>query len=100
LARRVRPGSWCRRRQPSDTCLSRHERQKSLGAREAAKALELSGQCDIVHLCVTASPQVEALLRGPDDVIASVKRGFIVIDCSTSSPVSRLAFSEEMRVLA
>jgi 3-hydroxyisobutyrate dehydrogenase-like beta-hydroxyacid dehydrogenase len=49
-----------------------------------------------VHLCVTGSPQVEANLRGPDGVIASGRRGLIVIDCSTSNPVSTLALGREL----
>jgi 3-hydroxyisobutyrate dehydrogenase-like beta-hydroxyacid dehydrogenase len=73
------------------------EHLKSLGAAEAATARELAARCDIVHLCVTGSPQVEANLRGPDGVIASGKRGLIVIDCSTSNPVSTLALGAELK---
>ncbi len=71
------------------------ERLKSLGAREAATPLELAQACDIVHLCVTGSPQVEAVMRGPQGVLASRKSGLIVIDCSTSNPVSTLALADE-----
>jgi 3-hydroxyisobutyrate dehydrogenase-like beta-hydroxyacid dehydrogenase len=74
------------------------EHLKSLGAREATTVRELAAQCDIVHLCVTGSPQVEALLRGADGVIASGRRGLIVIDCSTSNPVSTLALGQEMEL--
>ena len=73
------------------------EHLKSLGAREASSAREVAESSDIVHLCVTGSPQVEANLRGPDGVIASGKRGLIVIDCSTSNPVSTLALGEELK---
>ena len=73
------------------------EHLKSLGATEATTPRELAAQCDIVHLCVTGSPQVEANLRGPDGVIASARRGLIVIDCSTSNPVSTLALGEELK---
>ena len=73
------------------------EHLKSLGATEAKTPRELAARCDIVHLCVTGSPQVEANLRGPDGVMASGKRGLIVIDCSTSNPVSTLALGEELK---
>jgi 3-hydroxyisobutyrate dehydrogenase-like beta-hydroxyacid dehydrogenase len=73
------------------------EHLKSLGATEAATPRELAAQCDIVHLCVTGSPQVEANLRGPDGVIASGRKGLIVIDCSTSNPVSTLALGDELK---
>ena len=69
----------------------------SLGAKEAKSPRELAAQCDIVHLCVTGSPQVEANLRGADGVIASGRRGLVVIDCSTSNPVSTLALGEELQ---
>ena len=73
-----------RNRAPVDDLLS-------LGATEASSARELAAQCDIVHLCVTGSPQVEALVQGPDGIAAAKRRGLIVIDCSTSNPVSTLA---------
>jgi 3-hydroxyisobutyrate dehydrogenase-like beta-hydroxyacid dehydrogenase len=73
------------------------EHLKSLGATEAKTPRELAAQCDIVHLCVTGSPQVEANLRGADGVMASGRKGLIVVDCSTSNPVSTLALGEELK---
>ncbi len=70
------------------------ERLVKLGASEAKTPRELAAQCDIVHLCVTASPQVEAVMNGPDGIFASGREGLIVIDCSTSNPVSTLALAE------
>ena len=73
------------------------EHLKSLGAREAATPRELAAQCEIVHLCVTGSPQVEATLRGPDGLLAGGAPGTVIIDCSTSNPVSTLALAEEAK---
>lgn len=70
------------------------ERLLALGATEAKTPRELAAQCDIVHLCVTASPQVEAVMHGPDGIFASGRKGLIVIDCSTSNPVSTLALAD------
>jgi 3-hydroxyisobutyrate dehydrogenase-like beta-hydroxyacid dehydrogenase len=67
----------------------------SLGAREAKTAREVAQACDIVHLCVTGSTQVEALVRGPDGLLAGSKPGLIIVDCSTSNPVSTLALAAE-----
>ncbi len=78
-----------RNREPVDDLIGR-------GAKEAASPRELAEQCDIVHLCVTGSPQVEAIVRGPDGLIASGRQGLIVIDCSTSDPVSTLQLAEEL----
>lgn len=71
------------------------EHLKSLGAREAATPRELAAQCEIVHLCVTGSPQVEANMRGADGLLAGAKPGTVIVDCSTSNPVSTLALAEE-----
>ncbi|MDH5540914.1 MAG: NAD(P)-dependent oxidoreductase [Rhizobacter sp.] len=73
------------------------EHLKSLGAQEVKTARELAAACDIVHLCVTGSPQVEGVMRGPDGLLAGAKPGLIVIDCSTSNPVSTLALAAEAR---
>lgn len=68
-----------------------------LGAKEAKTAREVAAACDIVHLCVTGSTQVEALVRGPDGLLAGAKPGMIIIDCSTSNPVSTLALAAEAK---
>ena len=79
-----------RNRQPVEHLLG-------LGATEAGSARELAEACDIVHLCVTGSPQVEALVRGPDGLLASNKAGLVIVDCSTSNPVSTLALAAEIQ---
>lgn len=68
---------------------------KSLGATEVASPADLAAACDIIFICVTGSPQVEALMRGPDGVFAHGKPGLIVVDCSTSNPVSTQALAAE-----
>jgi len=73
------------------------EHLKTLGAHEVATARELAQACEIVHLCVTGSPQVEALVRGPDGLLAGAKPGSVIIDCSTSNPVSTLTLAEEAK---
>ncbi len=67
------------------------------GAAEAKTAKEVAERSDIVHICVTGSPQVESLIRGPDGIIASGKEGLIVIDCSTADPVSTLQLAAELK---
>jgi hypothetical protein len=67
------------------------EALKALGAREAATPRDVAQACDIVHLCVTGSPQVEQVIGGADGIASADRRGLIVIDCSTSNPVSTLA---------
>lgn len=79
-----------RNREPVDDLIGR-------GAKEAKTPRELAAQCDIVHICVSASPQVEAIIRDPDGIIASGKKGLIVVDCSTSDPVSSLKLASELK---
>lgn len=69
----------------------------SLGARETKTAREVAQASDIVHLCVTGSPQVEALVRGADGLLAGARTGMVIVDCSTSNPVSTLALADECR---
>ena len=60
------------------------------GASEAASPAALAASSEIVFLCVTGSPQVEAAIEGPEGLLASAKRrpGLVVVDCSTSEPDS------------
>ena len=78
-----------RNRAPVDDLIAR-------GAAEASTPRELAERTDIVHLCVTGSPQVEAVIRGPQGILASGRRGLVVIDCSTADPVSTLALAGEL----
>jgi len=58
----------------------------ALGAREVTSPAELAGQSDVVILCVTGTPQVEANVYG--GLLEAARKGQIVIDCSTSEPAS------------
>lgn len=75
------------------------------GAAEAASPRELAQRSDVVVLCVTGSPQVEALLTGPDGLAAADRPAgepLLVIDCSTSEPAvtTRLAAALAPRGIA
>jgi 3-hydroxyisobutyrate dehydrogenase-like beta-hydroxyacid dehydrogenase len=61
---------------------------KAAGARTHASAQALAREADVVLLCVTGSPQVEAVLLGPDGVLSALRTGSVVIDCSTAIPAS------------
>ena len=49
---------------------------------------ELAAQSNIVILCVTGTPQVEAVLFGEQGVLQGLEPNSIVIDCSTAVPAS------------
>ncbi|RZW00827.1 MAG: NAD(P)-dependent oxidoreductase [Rhodobacteraceae bacterium] len=67
------------------------------GATEAKSPREIAEQADIIHLCVTGSPQVEANIRGENGLLAGLRKDAIIIDCSTSDPVSTLTLAEEVK---
>lgn len=56
------------------------------GARVYQTPAALAAEVDVIILCVTGAPQVEAVLTGPGGVLETLKPGTIVIDCSTSLP--------------
>lgn len=58
------------------------------GAKEAKTPKELAQNATIIFLCVTGSAQVEAVVNGPDGIMAGAKPGTVVVDCSTSDPGS------------
>src|SRR3954469_2610754 len=67
------------------------------GATEAANPREVGERASIVFLCVTGSPEVEAVVRGPDGLKAGLKPGSVIVDCSTSDPVSTVALAQELK---
>lgn len=58
------------------------------GAREVDSPAEVARGSQMVLLCVTGSPQVEAVLYGAEGVLSGLAKGGVVIDCSTAIPCS------------
>ncbi|WPB58296.1 NAD(P)-dependent oxidoreductase [Xylophilus sp. GOD-11R] len=58
------------------------------GARTCATPAQLAARSDIVVLCVSGTPQVEAVLLGEGGVLQGLAAGSVVIDCSTAVPAS------------
>ena len=52
---------------------------------------------DIVVICVSDTPDVEAVLFGPDGVVAGARPGTLVIDCSTIAPSGSWTFAARLR---
>jgi 3-hydroxyisobutyrate dehydrogenase-like beta-hydroxyacid dehydrogenase len=61
---------------------------KKAGARTCSSAATLAADCEVVILCVTGSPQVEAVVLTEDGLIKGMRPGLVVIDCSTALPSS------------
>ena len=56
------------------------------GAREAVTPAEVAAASDVIIVCVSDTPDVEAVLFGPGGVAEGVRSGSLVIDCSTIAP--------------
>ena len=84
-------------------CVLAHEGNQPLDQLVAAgttvmhSAAELAARSDIVILVLTGSPQVEAVLTGPGGVLAGLKPGSVVIDCSTAIPSSTLRMAQAVQ---
>jgi 3-hydroxyisobutyrate dehydrogenase-like beta-hydroxyacid dehydrogenase len=77
-----------RNREPVDDLLKR-------GAREAASPADLAASSDVVILCLPSSTEVEAVVYGPNGLIAGLKRSAVLIDTTTADPsITRIIGSE------
>jgi 3-hydroxyisobutyrate dehydrogenase len=59
----------------------------SAGAQLAGSPADVAAQCDVIVICVSDTPDVEAVVLGKGGVLQGVKPGSVVIDCSTISPM-------------
>jgi 3-hydroxyisobutyrate dehydrogenase-like beta-hydroxyacid dehydrogenase len=64
------------------------------GATLAPNIAALGAHCDVVLVCVTGSPQVEAVVAGPQGLLSQAKAGLVIVDCSTSEPASTAQLRE------
>jgi len=61
---------------------------RALGVATAPSVQDLARRVEVLILCVTGSPQVEALLLGAQGALAALQPDTVVIDCSTAIPAS------------
>ena len=63
------------------------------GAAEAKSLSDLAQRSTVIHICAPGSPQVEAIVA---ELLPHLQPGSILIDCSTSDPVSTLTLAEKL----
>lgn len=63
------------------------------GAIECASVSEMAGQCDVIVLCVTGSPEVEANIA---EITTTARPGLTIIDTSTADPASTERLAAEL----
>jgi 3-hydroxyisobutyrate dehydrogenase len=59
-----------------------------LGGTEAHSPADVARASDVVVVCVSDTPDVEAVVLGPDGVGEGLAAGTLVIDCSTIAPAA------------
>src|SRR5665811_2101420 len=75
---------------------SRTEPLVQAGASKAASPADVASRCPIVMMCVSDTPDVDAVLHTADGLLAGVTNGSIVIDHSSISPGATVGFAEEV----
>ncbi|MEM7255891.1 MAG: NAD(P)-dependent oxidoreductase [Pseudomonadota bacterium] len=64
------------------------------GARAHTSLQALAATSDVVVLCVTGSPEVEAVLTQDNGLLTGLQAGAVVIDCSTAIPSSTVKLAQ------
>ena len=68
-----------------------------LGAVAYDTPAALAAVSDVIILCVTGSPQVEAIVTGDHGLVSALKPGAVVVDCSTALPDSTLRMGDAVQ---
>lgn len=66
----------------------------SAGARTCTSLVTLAQETDVIILCVTGTPQVEAVLLSENGILKGIRQGAMVIDCSTAVPSSTVRIAQ------
>jgi 3-hydroxyisobutyrate dehydrogenase len=69
---------------------------REAGATEAATPADVARASDVLIICVSDTPDVEAVLFGEHGVAEGARRGQLVIDCSTISPSATRDFATRL----
>ncbi len=69
----------------------------ALDVTRAESPAEVARAADVVVVCVSDTPDVEAVLFGPDGLATGAPEGQLVIDCSTISPSETRDFARRLR---
>jgi 3-hydroxyisobutyrate dehydrogenase len=75
----------------------RAEELADLGVETAASPADAVADSPIVVICVSDTPDVEAVLFGPDGVVAGARPGTLIIDCSTIAPSGSWDFAARLK---
>jgi 3-hydroxyisobutyrate dehydrogenase len=66
------------------------------GARAAATPREVAAAVEVVVTCLPTSADVEALLPGPDGLVAGLRPGSLFLDCTSGDPATSRRLAAEL----
>lgn len=67
-----------------------------IGAREVRSPADLAAASDLVFVCVTGTPEVEAVVYGAGGLLEAARPGLVLVDCSTSEPASTMRIAADL----
>jgi 3-hydroxyisobutyrate dehydrogenase len=70
---------------------------EDLGVEMAANPAAAAADAEIVVICVSNTPDVEAVLFGQDGVVGGARAGTLIIDCSTIAPSGSWDFAARLK---
>jgi 3-hydroxyisobutyrate dehydrogenase len=68
-----------------------------LGVERAPNPATAAAQAEIIVVCVSDTPDVEAVLFGQDGAVGGARAGSLVIDCSTIAPSGSWGFAARLK---
>ena len=66
-------------------------------ARAATSPRDVAAGADAVVTCLPTSAEVEALLDGPDGLLAGMAEGTLLVDCTSGDPATSRRIAERLR---
>jgi 3-hydroxyisobutyrate dehydrogenase len=67
---------------------------KQNNARQAQTPADAVRDADVIVTCFSTSPDVYSILDGDDGLLAGVKRGSVVVDCTSGDPTTSKRIAE------
>jgi 3-hydroxyisobutyrate dehydrogenase len=71
----------------------------ALGVSRSATPADVARSVDVLVICVSDTPDVEAVLFGPEGIASGARAGQLVIDCSTIAPSATRDFAARLAAL-
>ena len=84
---------WNRTRAKAAAFAAEHKCSHAATAREAA------ARADVIITCLPSSREVKALVEGPDGIAAGIKRGALLIDCTSGDPATSIEIADKLNAL-